>query len=135
MKYLNLSSSGSKLESVTCKFTKNRSPSQLLFKEFHYKCRTAILKNVSWWLLLRTTSFWKYLWMAAFQRQLQSIFILKNSRLHIFYISYFDVMLKRNEFFWIFLSKGFEEKCKQTKLALSFIQNSILGKKHVFPLI
>ena len=26
----------------------------------------------------------------------------KNSRLHIFDISYFDVMLKRNEFLWIF---------------------------------
>ena len=76
MKYLNLSSSGSKFESVTCKFIKNRIPSQLFFKEFHYKCRTGILKNASWWLLLRTTLFWNS-WMAAFQRQLQSIFILE----------------------------------------------------------
>ena len=43
----------------------------------------------------------------------------KNSRLHI---SYSDVMLKRNEFLWIFLSKRFDEKCKQTELALNFIQ-------------
>ena len=47
MKCLNLSSSGSKIESVTCKFTKNRTPLQLFFKEFHYKCRTGILKNAS----------------------------------------------------------------------------------------
>ena len=68
---INLSSSSSKLESITCKFTKNRTPS------IHCKCRTAILKNASWWLLLRTTLFWKYSWTATFQRQLQSIFILK----------------------------------------------------------
>ena len=48
-----------------------------LHRNFHYKCRTAILKNASWWLLLRATLFWKYSWMAAFQGQLQSIFILK----------------------------------------------------------
>ena len=42
-----LKHNGLKLESVTCKFAKNRSPSQLLFKEFHYKCGTAILKNAS----------------------------------------------------------------------------------------
>ena len=47
MKYLNLSSSGSMLESVTCKFTRIRTLSKLFFKEFHYKCRTAILKNAS----------------------------------------------------------------------------------------
>ena len=29
----------------------------------------------------------------------------KNSRLQIFYISYFDIMLKRNKFLWMFLSK------------------------------
>ena len=32
--------------------------------------------------------------------------------LHIFYISYFDVMLKR---------KGFGEKCKHTEVALNFV--------------
>ena len=31
---------------------------------------------------------------------------------YTFYISYFDVMSKRNEFLWFFLSKGFGEKCK-----------------------
>ena len=45
MKYLNLSRGGSKLESVKCKFTKNRTPSQLFFKEFYYKCTPTILKN------------------------------------------------------------------------------------------
>ena len=39
-----------------------------------------------------------------------------------FYISYFDVMLKRNEFLWLFLSKGFAEKWKHTELALNFFQ-------------
>ena len=30
------------------------------------------------------------------------VYLFNNSRLHIFYISYFDVMLKRNKFLWIF---------------------------------
>ena len=102
MKYLNFRSSGSKLESVTWKFTKNRNPSQVFFKEFRYNCRTEILKNTFWWLLLGTTLFWKFSWMAASQRQLQSYLSLRNSKLQIFYISYCDVMLKRNEFLWIF---------------------------------
>ena len=94
MKYL----SASKLESITCKFTKSRTPSEVVFEEFHYKCRTAILKNASRWLLLGTTLFSKYSSMAAFQRQLQRYIYFRNSRLHMFYISYSDVMLKRNEF-------------------------------------
>ena len=61
--------------------------------------------------------------MAAFQRQLPKYIYFKNSKLHILYISYFDVMLKKNEFLWIFfLSKGFDQKCKQTELALNLIQ-------------
>ena len=59
-KGLNFRSSGSKLESVTCTFAKNRTPSQVFFEGFHYKCRTAILKNTSKWLLLGSTLFWKY---------------------------------------------------------------------------
>ena len=102
MKYLNFRSSGSKLESVTWKFTKNRNPSQVFFKEFRYKCRTEILKNAFWWLLLGITLFWKFSWMVASQRQLQSYVSLRNSKLQIFYISYCDIMLKRNEFLWIF---------------------------------
>ena len=69
-KYLNFRSSGAKVESVTCKFTKNRSSVQVFFEEFHYKRRTAILKNASRWLFLGTTLFWKYSWMATSQRQL-----------------------------------------------------------------
>ena len=118
MKYLDFRSSGSKLESVTCKFTKNSTPSQEFFEEFHYKCRTAILKNASRWLLLEIALFWKYPWMAASQRQLLQRYIyFRNSRLHIFYISYSDVMLKRNKFLLIFLSKGFGEKSNHTELA------------------
>ena len=122
MKYLNLSSSGSKLESVTCKFTKNRTPSQLFFKEFHYKCRTAILKNASWWLLLRTALFWKYSWMAAFQRQLQSIFILKFLNYTYLYFLLWRHVKEGRIFADFFLSKGFDEKYKETVLALNFIQ-------------
>ena len=77
MKYLNFRSSGSKLESITCKFTKNCTPSPKIFQEFHYKCRTAILKNASWWLLLMTFLFWKYSWMAASQSQLQRYIYLE----------------------------------------------------------
>ena len=60
-------------------------------------------KNASWWLLLGATLFWKYYWTTAFQRQLPIYF--KNSRLQIFYISSFDIMLKRDKILWIFLSK------------------------------
>ena len=69
MKYL-FRNSGSKLESVTWKFTKNCTTSQVFFKEFHHSCKTAILKNVSWWLLLRTNLFWKHSCMAPSQKQL-----------------------------------------------------------------
>ena len=58
----------------------------------------------------------------CFSRTAAKYIYFKNSRLHIFYISYFDVMLKMDEFLWIFLSKGFDKKCKQTELALDFIQ-------------
>ena len=58
----------------------------------------------------------------CFSKTAAKYIYFKNSRLHIFYISFFDVMLKRNEFLWIFLSKGFDERCKQTELALNFIQ-------------
>ena len=123
MKYLNFRSSASKLESITCKFTKSRSPSEVVFEEFHYKCRTAILKNASRWLLLGTTLFSKYSSMDATQIQQQRYIYFRNSRLHMLYIFYSDVMLKRNEFLWIFfLSEGFDEKCKHLELALNFIQ-------------
>ena len=58
----------------------------------------------------------------CFSKKAAKYIYFKNSRFHIFCISYFDVMLKRDEFLWIFLTKGFNEKCKQTKLALDFIQ-------------
>ena len=58
----------------------------------------------------------------CFSKTAAKYIYFKNSRLHIFYISYFDVMLKRNEFYGFFLSLGFDEKCKQRELALNFIQ-------------
>ena len=44
----------------------------------------------------------------CFSKTAAKYFYLRNSRLHIFYIPYFDVMLKRNEFLWIFLTNGFD---------------------------
>ena len=35
IKYLNFHSSASKLESIKCKFTKSRTPSEVFFEEFH----------------------------------------------------------------------------------------------------
>ena len=67
-KYLNFCSSASKSESITCKFTKSRTPPEVFFEEFHYKCSTAILKNASRWLLLGTTLFSKYSSVAASQK-------------------------------------------------------------------
>ena len=58
----------------------------------------------------------------CFSKTAAKYIYFKNSILHIFYISYFDVMLKRNEFYGFFLSLGFDEKCKQRELALNFIQ-------------
>ena len=49
-----------------------------------------------------------------------------------FYISYCDVMLKRNEFLCFFLDKDFRERCKHTELALYFIQQQYFGSKNPF---
>ena len=59
--------------------------------------------------------------MAASQRQLLICIYFRNSRLHIFYISYSDVKEERI-FMNIFLTEGFSKKCKHTELALNFIQ-------------
>ena len=134
MKYLNFRSRASRLESITCKFTKSHTPSEVFSEEFHYKCRTAILKNASRWLLLRTTLFSKYSSMAASQRQLQRYIYSRNSRLHMFYISYSDVMLERDKFLY-FLSEGFSEKCKHTESALNFTQKQYFSQKTHFPFI
>ena len=53
----------------------------------------------------------------------------------MFYISYCDVMLKSNNFYGLFFSKGFREKCKHTELVLNFTQNNILVQKTHFPFI
>ena len=83
MKHLNFHSSASGLENITCKFTKSRNPSEVVFEEFHYKCRTVILKNASRWLLLGTNLFSKYSSMAASERQLQRYIHFRNSRTHV----------------------------------------------------
>ena len=43
-------------------------------------------------------------------------------------------MLKRNEFLWLFLTKGFDEKCKKTELALNLIEKQYFGEKKTFSL-
>ena len=59
----------------------------------------------------------------CFSKTAAKYIYFKISKLHIFYISYFDVMLKRDEFLQIFfLSKDFDGKYKETELALHSIQ-------------
>ena len=110
MKYLNFHSNGSTSESVTWHFTKNRTPSQVFFKEFYCKRRRSktVLKD-----------------------SCKDIFIT-NSKFTYFCISYCDVMLKRREFLWIFSGKGFHEKCKHTEIALNIIQKQYFGSKNRF---
>ena len=91
-KYLNFPSSASKLESIACKFTKSRTPSEILFVEFQYKCRTAILKNSLRWLLMGDIPQWLLL-----KDSCKDIF--RNSRLHMFYISYSDVCERGTNFY------------------------------------
>ena len=70
---------------------------------------------------------------ACFSKATAKHIYFKNSWLHIIYISYFDVMLKRSEFLWIFfLSKDFDEKCKQTELGWNFIQKQYFSQKTHF---
>ena len=49
------------------------------FSKNYHRCRTAILKNASWWLLLMSNLFWKHSCMAASQRQLQTYIHFRNS--------------------------------------------------------
>ena len=110
MKYLNFHSSASKLESITCKFTESCTPSEVVFEEFHYKCRTVILKNASRWLTLRATLFSKYSsqWLLL-KDSCKDTFILEI--LSYTYSTFLtDVMLKRNKFLCIFLGQRFPRK-------------------------
>ena len=121
MKYLNFCSSASKLESISCKFTKSYTLSQVFFQEFHYKCRTAILKNAS------RCCFWRQLYF----RKIPQWLLLKDSCKDIFileilgYTCFTFLTLTscyRGMNFYIFLSESFGETCKHTELALNFIQ-------------
>ena len=75
MKYLNFQSSASKLES--CKFAKTRTPSEVVFEEFHYKGRTAVLKNASRWLLLGQLYFQNIPQWLVLKDSCKDIFILE----------------------------------------------------------
>ena len=92
MKYLNSAAVAQSWRALHVSLVKIGLRHRYFLKNFT-KCRTAILKNESRSLLLGTTLFWKYIYF-------------RNFRLHIFYISYFDVMIKRNEF----LRKSFIQK-------------------------
>ena len=135
MKYLNFSSSGSNVESVTWKLTKNRNPLQVSFKEFRYKCKTEILKNAFWQLLLGSTLFWKFSIMAASQRQLQrDIFILEI--LSYKYLTFRTVTVtswwRGRNFYEFFLSKGVREKGNHTEIALNIIQKQYFSSSKPF---
>ena len=104
IRYLNLRSSGSKLESVTCKFTKNLCHSNFS-KSFiisavqrYWKLH---LHGCFWWQLC-LGNFPEWLLLKDSCKDILEIY-LRNSKLHIFYISYCNVMLKKNEFLWIFV--------------------------------
>ena len=65
--------------------------------------------------------------MAAFQRQLQSVFILKILDTQILHFLLWRQVKAGRIFMDIYLSKGFDEKCKQTELALDLIQKQYLS--------
>ena len=114
-----LHSSGQKQESITCKFTKNWTPSRVFFKKFNHNFRTALLIKTSQWVLLTTIIFRNILEWLLLKGSCDNIFIWKVLMVHIFYISYRGVMLKRNKFSWISF-KHFGEKYKHMELALHF---------------
>ena len=52
-----LCSNDQMLESLTYNFSGTCTPSQVLLKQFNHKFRARILKNISWWLLLKVNIF------------------------------------------------------------------------------
>ena len=134
MKYLNFRSSGSKLESVKCRFTENRTPSQVFFKEFLHKCRIAMLK------MHLDGCFWGQLDFADIREwrllkdSCKDIFILEI--LTVTHILCFQLWhhVKEERVFMGFFSKGSGEKCKHAELALNFIQKQYFSEKDTFPL-
>ena len=45
---------------------------------------------------------------------------------NIFYISYCDVMLKRNKFLWILVGKGFRENVEAQKISFKFHSKTVI---------
>ena len=122
MKYLNFCSSASKLESISCKFTKSYTLSQVFFQEFHYKCRTAILKNASRCCFWRQLHFRKIPQWLLLKDSCKDIFILEILGTHVLHFLLWGHVKEERIFMNIFLSEGFGEKCKHTEVALNFIQ-------------
>ena len=90
--------------------------SQVFFKEFYHRWRTALLKNSSWWLFVWKNWFWKHSCMAASQRQLQTYI---HVRILHFLLRHH---VKEEQIFIFFLREGFDEKCKHTELSSNFVQ-------------
>ena len=61
----------------------------------------------------------------CFSKTAAKYIYFKNSRLHIFYISYFDVMLKRNKFLWIFFKFRFRQKVYAKRISFKFHSKTV----------
>ena len=109
MKYLNFHSSGSKLESVTCKFTQIYM--QIALRHCSFSKNFTISAKQRYWKMDPDGCFWWKLYSGNFPEWLllKRYIYLRNYKLHIFQISYCDVMLKRNEFLWIFVRQRFPQ--------------------------
>ena len=137
MKYLNFRSSGSKLEGI-----KSHSVTGV-FQRISLQVQNSDIEKC---ILMASSednfNFENFLngcfSKAAAKIHLSQKFKLyqEYSQLHIVFISYCDVMLKRNEFLWIFIRQGFREKCEHSEIASNIIQKQyILVQKTHFPFI
>ena len=115
----------SKFESVTCKFTKNRTPSQVFFS----KNFTAGAEQRYWKMHLDG-----YFWGRICFGNIPAWLLLKGSCKHIFILeiltdtnSYMTSCSRGTNFYDFFWSKDFGVKYKHTELALNFVQKQCLS--------
>ena len=124
MKYLNFRSRASKLESITCTFTKSHTPSEVFSEEFSEDgCFWGQLyfRNTPQWLLLKDSC--------------KDIFILEILGYTCFTFLTLTSCQRGTNFYEYFLSEGFSEKCKHTESALNFTQKQYFSQKTHFPFI
>ena len=123
MKYLNFRNSASKLETITCKFTKSHTLSEVFFEEFHYKRRTGILKNAFKLTASGDNCIFKIFLNGCFSKTAAKIYLFyKFYVIHVLYFWLWRHFKEERIFMNIFLSEGFGEKCKHTEVTLNFIQ-------------